>query len=462
MAYKRKADDRPWIIEQRQKYCLDDEWLPHSIDKPDMAKQLICGLKHYHDFKKMHRDIKPANIMLELVEYRAKGLDRSRWVAKYTDHGMVASTDRMVKERCGSPWYCAPEVLDGKRYNEIADVFSVGVVLLCMWAEYDPNRKGSDWSPSSSFDVQRWMSEEVRQIIAEKCPEKYRILLIGMLLRDPKARWPVDECLDFLLRLDQSQTIDSSSSITSILPWTTEPFTEEQKQESLMRKEEVFKRDGGVKSDDELSVSARTVTQVAPGPLPDDYDVPVTPKLSCPAQLPVTPRQSFAGEDSLPSAACTPVFGDEATVRVVKQVVEPSTSWDFTAIWDWNYLEEESSFETYRSRLPPPRAPTSAFNKPLWKEEKEPEARYCSRKVAQRISSTNNDQENEQREADPTFEPNDPEPMVLSPFAQIVSLTQNKKRRIVNSTQINRRPRRKFDNVKEINLSNERRAYIIR
>ena len=104
MAYKPKAEDRPWIIEQRQEYCLDDKWLPYPIDKPDMSKQLICGLKHHHDFKKMHRDIKPANIMLELVEYRANGLDRSRWVAKYTDHEMVASTDRMVKQKCGSLW----------------------------------------------------------------------------------------------------------------------------------------------------------------------------------------------------------------------------------------------------------------------------------------------------------------------------------------------------------------------
>jgi hypothetical protein len=366
MAYKPGADDRPWIIEQRQEYCLDDNWLPFPIDKPDVAKQLICGLKHYHDHGHMHRDIKPANVMLQLVEYRAENLDLCRWVAKYTDHGMVASTDRLVKGVFGSHWHCAPEVLDSKRYNGMADIFSLGVLLLCMFAEYDPNRDRSRWYPSSSSEVQLWMREEVDQIIEEKCPPQYQVLLRGMLLRNPKARWHVDKCLDFMLRPDQSQIRDRSSSIAPSLPWTTLPFLEKQQEEDCGSKNEMLMRDVVVESDD-----AETVTAAAPGPLPGDSrsnvdeldgrslegDVPATPKLSCAAQLPVTPCQGFEGEDALPSAACTPIADDRVTVLAVRQVADQLECYDFSAIWDWG-------FKIYRRSLPAPRAATSAFARP--------------------------------------------------------------------------------------------------
>ena len=238
--------------------------------------------------------------------------------------------------------------------------------------------------------------------------------------------------LGFLLRLDQSQTIDSSSSITPILPWTTVPFTEKQKKERLMRMKELFKRDGVVESDDGLSGSARNFTLAAPDPLPDDDDVPARPKLSCP----VTPCQGFAEEDALPSAACTPLFDDEATVRADKQVAEQPASWDFTAIWDW----EVSGFKTSRSRLPPSRARTSAFNKPPWKGDGEPEGPYFSRKGAQTNAPTNNDHENQQREANHG-------PNLL---AQIDPLAQNRKRRGITLTRDNQKYRRKFENAKKI------------
>lgn len=140
MAYVPRADDRSWIIEDRQPYCLDDEELPFPIDEDDIALPLLSGLKHYHNNGKMHRDIKPGNVLLQLVEYLVEGLVKRRWVAKYTDRGEAVSTDRPVKGLAGTPWFCAPEVLDGERYNEMADIFSLGVLFLCIFMNYDPSR----------------------------------------------------------------------------------------------------------------------------------------------------------------------------------------------------------------------------------------------------------------------------------------------------------------------------------
>ena len=370
MAYKLGTDDRPWIIEQRQKYCLDDDWLPVSIDKLDIAKQLLCGLKHYHDHEHMHRDIKAANVMLQLVEYRTENDDLCRWVVKYTDHGMVASTDRLVRGRFGSQWSCAPEVLDGKPYNGMADIFSLGILFYCMFVECDTVRDRSKWYPKSSSDLELWMRGEVDQIIEEKCPleyRAYRVLLRGMLLRDPRLRWPVDKCLGFVLKLDQGRTRDESSSTAPSLPWTTNPFIKKQQEEGCESKNEMVQRDGVVESDDELSDDAKTITPAGPGPLPDDSktnvdesddrvledDVPATPESSCAPQLPVTPCLGRI-EEALPSAFCTPVFKESKTVLAVRQAADQPECYDFSAIWDWG------SRHRY-SRLPAPRKPTSAF-----------------------------------------------------------------------------------------------------
>lgn len=64
----------------------------------------------------MHRDIKPANFLV----------DRA-WRVKVCDFGL-ASNNR-EKMGAGTPAYMAPEIHQGKPYNEKADIFALGVVI---------------------------------------------------------------------------------------------------------------------------------------------------------------------------------------------------------------------------------------------------------------------------------------------------------------------------------------------
>merc|ERR1719399_2081190 len=77
----------------------------------------------------MHRDIKPENWLL------AERTPVDRASLKCIDFGISRrfKPGEFVKTKAGTPYYVAPEVLNG-RYNERSDIWSVGVIcfiLLC-------------------------------------------------------------------------------------------------------------------------------------------------------------------------------------------------------------------------------------------------------------------------------------------------------------------------------------------
>lgn len=392
------TDDPPWVIEEYQPYCLGKkEKLPMDVDEVELASQLLSGVKHYHDSDIMHRDIKPENVLMRLVKCSNDGCSTDgcsedecpghqyRWVYKLTDSGAVRRTHRRVEGLAGSPFFCAPEVLDAKPYGEKADIFSLGVIFLEHFVGHDPSRDTPFQDakyPKSSFQVQQWM-QFVDPLIERNCDPEYRPLLRGMLLRDPLKRWSANKCLAFL-NLDPSETPDQTILIGPTLPWTTQPFTVDEIKAGLKRKFAEFELDGEcgyVKPDSVESDKASTI-ETYPGLLLqgfgqtvsslDDYianlsdicevdinsviessengtfvtareellveDAPATPKASCAAQIPVTPCQDTAEESGLSSVPCTPVVDDEATSLAFRRVADQQEVYDFTNChyeWDW-------------------------------------------------------------------------------------------------------------------------------
>ena len=82
--------------------------------------QLLKGLQALHDLKIVHRDVKSANVFLT-SEGRLKLGDLN--VSK------VAKGAGMLQTQTGTPYYCSPEVWQGKPYNFKSDVWSAGCVL---------------------------------------------------------------------------------------------------------------------------------------------------------------------------------------------------------------------------------------------------------------------------------------------------------------------------------------------
>ncbi|KAM8876771.1 serine/threonine-protein kinase 33 isoform 1-T1 [Synchiropus picturatus] len=114
---------------QRKKLFTEDE-----------ARQIIGSLAHaivyLHKRDIVHRDLKLENI---LVKNSLNEDDRSRINIKVTDFGLAIKTggvgiENMMRDACGTLTYMAPEMMSGRGYSHLCDVWSVGVImhtLLC-------------------------------------------------------------------------------------------------------------------------------------------------------------------------------------------------------------------------------------------------------------------------------------------------------------------------------------------
>jgi len=93
--------------------------------------QMMEALAYAHGNGVIHRDIKPANIMV---------VENGRRV-KLTDFGLARRSDSSLTQEgqvLGTPFYMAPEQIDGRKADGRADQFSLGVVLYELVARHKP------------------------------------------------------------------------------------------------------------------------------------------------------------------------------------------------------------------------------------------------------------------------------------------------------------------------------------
>jgi len=79
------------------------------------------GLQFLHKQDRIHRDIKSDNILLT-----------TDGQVKIGDFGFVAQLegkDKKRRTRLGTPYWMAPEVIKGKKYDYTADVWSLGILI---------------------------------------------------------------------------------------------------------------------------------------------------------------------------------------------------------------------------------------------------------------------------------------------------------------------------------------------
>lgn len=102
--------------------CDNELSLPDSTTRSIM-KKLLEGVAHLHKLGIVHRDLKLDNIMLERKNDHS-GL-------KIIDFGFSTFLDslKLIDQRCGTPGYIAPEVLNMEPYNELSDIYSVGCIF---------------------------------------------------------------------------------------------------------------------------------------------------------------------------------------------------------------------------------------------------------------------------------------------------------------------------------------------
>ncbi len=115
---------------------------PMAFDKAlRFSNDIATGMAIAHQAGVIHRDLKPANILVN-----------SEGLLKIVDFGVAAaasSGDTQLTKTgyvIGSPKYMAPEQILGKKVDETADIYSIGVIMYEMVTGVPPYSRGDHMS----------------------------------------------------------------------------------------------------------------------------------------------------------------------------------------------------------------------------------------------------------------------------------------------------------------------------
>ncbi|KAJ7993234.1 hypothetical protein DPEC_G00270330 [Dallia pectoralis] len=157
-------------------------------DAAHVIKQILEAVAYLHENGVVHRDLKPENLL-----YADLSLDAP---LKIADFGLSKIIDEQVtmKTVCGTPGYCAPEILRGNAYGPEVDMWSVGVILYILLCGFEPffDPRGDQYMYSRILNcdyefVSPWWDEVSLNA---------KDLVSKLIVQDPQKRLTVKEALD--------------------------------------------------------------------------------------------------------------------------------------------------------------------------------------------------------------------------------------------------------------------------
>ncbi|KAI9917155.1 hypothetical protein PsorP6_012467 [Peronosclerospora sorghi] len=163
---------------QEQDYRRAFSWLDatsHPRSKVELALDIIDAVVYLHSFNPtiIHRDLKTRNILLS-----------HEWDAKLSDFGISRETSETstMTGGMGTIAWIAPEVLQGQRYSERADIFSLGIVLSEMDTcghPYNSNRT-EDGALTDAKIALLVTSNAIKPTIEADCPRAIHDLILQL------------------------------------------------------------------------------------------------------------------------------------------------------------------------------------------------------------------------------------------------------------------------------------------
>ncbi|EGR27195.1 protein kinase domain protein [Ichthyophthirius multifiliis] len=110
---------------------IRDIGLLSSWDSQFYVGSLILVVEYLHSSNVIYRDIKPENIMVNQKGY-VKLIDMGTAKILKQNKGNITRTFTII----GTPHYMAPEIISGKGYNYLVDLWSIGIFFLFLFFFY--------------------------------------------------------------------------------------------------------------------------------------------------------------------------------------------------------------------------------------------------------------------------------------------------------------------------------------
>ena len=160
----------------------------NHIEKEQIAKGVISGIKHLHNNNVVHRDLKSANILI------AEGY-HGEYVPKIADFGLskqFAQNENSYFSNSfagGSLLYVAPEQLEGKELRKNVDLWSFGVVLYELFVGETPFRANvDDGSETARAEIINKIRNATLPASITNIPKPWRDIIKVCLVVDPAKR----------------------------------------------------------------------------------------------------------------------------------------------------------------------------------------------------------------------------------------------------------------------------------
>lgn len=150
-----------------------------------IMREIFLAVQYLHDENITHRDLKPENIMF-------RGTDKDSPIV-LVDFGMSCQfvQGEKMSAQVGSPSYVAPEVMAGK-YNETADMWSVGVIMYILLSG-EPPFHGE--SPSQIMKKVRNGEYSMEQNTWRFITSSGKDMVKRLMTMDPEKRLTLSEAL---------------------------------------------------------------------------------------------------------------------------------------------------------------------------------------------------------------------------------------------------------------------------
>jgi serine/threonine protein kinase len=145
------------------------------------AKQVTAGLGAAHARQITHRDVKPSNILIEDDTGRAKLTDFG--LARVGDDAAITTDGALI----GTPFFMAPEIIDGATANAISDLFSLGGVLYMMATGRVPF---AGQTVAAVFNAVTSTAPVPPRKLRPNLPEWLEEVILRLLRKDPRERFP--------------------------------------------------------------------------------------------------------------------------------------------------------------------------------------------------------------------------------------------------------------------------------
>lgn len=179
-----ESDDRSFIVME----YIPGSNLREFIDRngpppPEVAAligvQICNALSHAHKHGVIHRDLKPENVMIS-ESGDVKLMDFG--IAHVIDAETMTKTGSLL----GSPAHMAPELIDGKKVDERADIFALGTVLY--WMSTGRLPFCGDNTPQVLRNVMECRYEEP-EVVEPRLSHDLARIICKSLNKDPEDRF---------------------------------------------------------------------------------------------------------------------------------------------------------------------------------------------------------------------------------------------------------------------------------